>query len=177
MCSGKPSFYENMIIRKAGDGDLPILYGIARDMKARHEDKYFERCLAEQAQGRRTIFLAETGGKGFGYVQINWQPLYPPFRRLNIPEIQDLNVVPEGRRQGLGAQLVDTCEAEARQRGCAEMGISVGLHASFGAAQRLYVRKGYIPDGAGIMHDEAPVAPGEMRAVDDMLTLKLLKQL
>ncbi len=166
-----------MQIRKAHDGDLQALYGIARDMKAHHEENYFERCLSEQKDGRRALFLAEEGDRGIGYAQLVWNPLYLPFRRLNIPELQDLNVVPAARRQGLGAKLVEACEAEARQKGATEIGISVGLHAAFGAAQRLYVRKGYVPDGAGVMHDEAPVAPGEMRPVDDMLTLKLTKPL
>ncbi|MEZ0226615.1 MAG: N-acetyltransferase family protein [Alphaproteobacteria bacterium] len=164
-----------MLIRRAEENDVEILKSIATAMKARHEADYFGRCLAEQADARRTILLAEESGRGHGYVMINWLPLYPPFRRLGIPEIQDLNVVPEARRQGLGAKLVDACEDAARQAGKTEMGISVGLGAGFGAAQRLYVRRGYIPDGAGVMHDELPVTAGEMRPVDDMLTLKLVK--
>lgn len=164
-------------IRKAGEQDLQALYRIAADMKAMHEERYFERCLAEQQEGRRVIFIALDQDQPLGYVQLVWSPLYPPFRRLNIPEIQDLNVIPAARRQGLGEQLVETCEAQARSAGRTEMGISVGLHARFGAAQRLYVRKGYVPDGAGVLYDEAPVAVGEMRAVDDLLTLKLVKPL
>jgi GNAT superfamily N-acetyltransferase len=166
-----------MLIRQADEKDIGILNRIALEMKARHEEKYFERCVAEQQAGRRTIFLAEEDGEGLGYAQLNWLPLYPPFRRLNIPEIQDLNVVPGVRRQGIGAKLVETCEQAAREAGRTEMGISVGLHARFGAAQRLYVRSGYIPDGAGVMHDDIPVSAGEMRPIDDLLTLKLIKTL
>lgn len=166
-----------MLIRRAEERDIALLWDIAAAMKARHEEDYFDRCLLEQQESRRTILVAEEDGKGLGYVMINWLPLYPPFRRLGIPEIQDLNVVPGARRQGLGATLVEACENAARQAGKTEIGISVGLHSGFGAAQRLYVQRGYIPDGAGIMHDELPVPAGEMRPADDLLTLKLVKSL
>lgn len=146
-------------------------------MKAQHEAHYFERCILEQDEGRRLIYIASDAVQDAGYVQLNLHPLYPPFRRLNIPEIQDLNVIPACRQQGIGTALVAHCEEVARQRGSADMGISVGLHARFGAAQRLYVRLGYIPDGAGAAYDEVPVIVGEMRPVDDMLTLKLVKTL
>ena len=166
-----------MIIRHASDSDLGILQEIAQAMKAHHEPGYFERCLAEQKDGRRTLFLADDGARGLGYAQVNWQPNYLPFRRLQIPELVDLNVIPDARRQGLGEKLVESCEEAARGRGCAEMGISVGVHAGFGAAQRLYARLGYVPDGAGVTYDDAPVTPGDMRAVDDLLTLKLVRKL
>lgn len=166
-----------MLIRLAEEKDIGLLKQVAAAMRARHEENYFERCMEEQAEGRRTVFLAEENGTALGYAMINWLPLYPLFRRLGMPEIQDLNVVPGARRQGAGASLVAACEGAARQAGKTEMGISVGLHSGFGAAQRLYVRLGYIPDGAGAMHDEMPVPAGEIRPVDDVLTLKLVKNL
>lgn len=162
-----------MDIRPASTADIGALDRIAAEMRARHEPGYFARCLAEQAAGRRLLFIAGESG----YVQLNWQSLYPPFRHLGIPEIQDLNVVPAARRQGLGARLVEACEAAARQAGKTDIGIGVGLHARFGAAQRLYVRKGYMPDGAGAAYDEVSVTAGELRPVDDLLTLKLVKTL
>jgi GNAT superfamily N-acetyltransferase len=168
---------KNMNIRQATEQDIGHLRHIAAAMKAQHEHGYFEKCFEEQKEARRVIFIAENEGHPLGYAQVNWQPIYRPFRRLGIPELQDLNVIPEARRQGLGAKLVAACEQAARDQGCAEMGISVGVHAGFGAAQRLYVRLGYVPDGAGVSHDDVPVPPGEMRAVDDLLTLKLVKTL
>ena len=166
-----------MIIRHASDSDLGLLQQIAQAMKAHHEAGYFERCLAEQKAARRTLFLAADGAKGLGYAQVNWLPVYLPFRRLGIPELVDLNVAPDARRRGLGTRLVETCEAAARDRGCGDMGISVGVHAGFGAAQRLYARLGYVPDGAGVTYDDVAVTPGDMRAVDDLLTLKLVRKL
>lgn len=172
-------------IRPATNDDIPALYRVAEDMEAKHEKNYFERCLAEQADDNRVLFIAEGDGRMIGYVQLIWVPGYSTFRRLGMPEIQDLNVIPDWRGQGVGGRLVDTCEEHARQAGKTEMGISVGLNQSYGPAQRLYVKKGYIPDGAGICCDDVPVRPGELRGTiwqhpisfDDLLTLKMIKTL
>lgn len=164
-------------IRKALLGDKPVLQDIAAKMGAHHAADYFDRCLAEQTAGTRQIFIATLDDAPVGYVQLNWRPVYVPFRRLDIPEIQDLNVIPAVRRQGIGATLVEYCEITARQAGKTDMGISVGLYAAFGAAQRLYVQRGYVPDGAGVAVDDEPLRGGEMRPIDDNLTLKLIKPL
>ena len=162
-------------IRIATPEDMPALESIAAEMKAQHEPRYFARCLEEQAAQRRTVLIAFQGDTALGYVQLNDTPTYTPFRRLSIPEVQDLNVVPNARRQGIGAALVEHCENMVRDRGGQDIAISVGLYARYGAAQRLYARRGYLPDGAGIAYDDVPVAAGEMRAVDDLLTLKMIK--
>lgn len=166
-----------MLIRKANDDDLDLLYRIAEDMSIVQEAGYFERCLVEQKNAKRTIFIAEEGDKAVGYAQLVWSPNYLPFKRLDIPEIQDLNIVSAFRQRGFGGLLVDHCEKAARAAGKTDIGISVGLYPRYGAAQRLYIKKGYLPDGAGISYDERPVTAGEMRPVDDLLTLKLVKEL
>lgn len=166
-------------IRLATENDIPALDDFARRMGQTHEAGYFARCLREQEEGRRDFYLAHdaAGGALAGYVQLNHAPLYAPFRRMGLPEVQDLNVLPDFRRRGIGAALVLHCEARAREAGKTAVAISVGLDASYGAAQRLYVRMGYVPDGAGIAYDDAPVRAGEMRAVDGNLTLKMTKDL
>ena len=172
-------------IHTATDADLEGLYRIAEDMQAKHEHNYFERCLAEQQEKKRVVFIAEQNDRSIGYVQLVWVPIYTTYRRLGIPEIQDLNVIPEARGQGAGGLLVDACETLAREAGKPEMGIGVGLDQSYGPAQRLYVRKGYIPDGAGACWDDVPVRAGELRTTlllhplsqDGLLTIKMVKSL
>lgn len=164
---------ESFIIREAAFADMPALQALGHaDMPG-----YFERCFEEQQEGRRAILLAAQEAHIIGYVFLNFQPRYQPFRRLGIPEIQDLFVSSAARRQGVGEALVQACEARARAQGCSDMGIAVGLHAGFGAAQRLYTRLGYIPDGAGIMYDRDAVHVGDMRIIDDDLTLMMIKPL
>lgn len=166
-------------IRLAAEADIPALDLFARDMQQVHETGYFARCLQEQAAGRRRFFLAVDSNTAAiaGYVQLNARPLYAGFRRFDIPEIQDLNVHPDYRRRGIGERLVTYCEDLSRSEGKTEIGISVGLHTSFGSAQRLYVRLGYMPDGAGVAYDDEIVRLGDMRVIDDNLTLKLTKSL
>lgn len=160
-------------IRIATESDLPALEQIAAEMKAHHEAGYFARCLAEQAAGARQVFICAAQG----YAQLIWSPEYAPFKRLDIPEIQDVSVVPSARRQGLGQALVAHCELAARAAGKTDIGIGVGIHAGFGAAQRLYVRMGYMPDGLGAVYDEVALKIGEMRPVDDLLSIKLTRAL
>jgi len=162
-------------IRKANSDDIPALYIVAEKMKASNEPNYFERCIQEYEAGKREIFLAVSASEILGYVQLIWSPIYNLFRRLEIPEIQDLSVIPTARNQGIGAALVEFCEEEAKKKGKEEIGIGFGLHSSFGAAQRLYIKKGYIPDGLGLCYNDQTIEIGSFKPVDDFLTLKLVK--
>jgi GNAT superfamily N-acetyltransferase len=141
------------------------------------EPGYFERCVEEQEAGRREILIASSGHGDIGYGMLNRQPQYALYRRLGMPEIQDLNVAPEARRQGAGAALIGALEDMARRLGYTQIGISVGLHADYGPAQRLYAKLGYVPDGLGVTYDRVAVAAGEIRPVDDNLCLMMVRDL
>ena len=150
---------------------------LVRPRVKKQEPGYFERCLSEQEDGKRQLYLAYQGDMPVGYVHLIWTPKYLPFVKQAMPEIQDLYVAHDGRQQGAGRALVAHCEEAARQAEKEHIGIGVGLYRDYGAAQRLYVQMGYVPDGAGIVYDNEQVSPGEMRAVDDFLCLKLVKSL
>jgi len=136
----------------------------------------YERYLAEQEAGARTVFVALVDNGFAGYVTINWQPEYPPFRAENIPEIQDFNVLPHFRRRGIGSRLMDEAEAIVVER-FSVVGIGVGMYADYGTAQRMYVKRGYIPDGRGLFYQDHFIQPGEPVKVDDDLTLQFTKRL
>jgi len=164
---------QNSTIRKALSVDLPLLDRI----KPVHEAGYFEHCFQGQAQGARDILIVTLDGEDCGYGILNWKPRYALFKRLETPEIQDLNVLPDFRQRGAATALIKYCEDAARERGCEQIGIGVGLHAGFGPAQRLYVKLCYIPDGFGVVYDRDPVTPYELRPVDDDLNLMMVKDL
>ena len=168
---------QDFVIRKSTEADIKALYSVAEQMKVVNEVNYFEKCFKEHKDKKREIFVIEVEGKIVGYAQLIWSPTYAPFKSLAIPEIQDINVVPLMRRQGFGEALIDYCENVVREAGGREIGIGFGLNSSFGSAQRLYIKKGYIPDGCGACYDNEPVKIGSLRAVDDYLTLKLTKEL
>jgi ribosomal protein S18 acetylase RimI-like enzyme len=132
--------------------------------------------LAEQSAGTRVCLVAAVDEQFAGYITVNWAPTYPGFVELSIPEIQDLNVLPRFRRRGIGTRLLDEAEQMARQR-CSAVGIGVGLHPGYNAAQRLYVKRGYVPDGRGVTCRDRYVEEGAQVMLDDDLVLHLIKQL
>lgn len=132
--------------------------------------------LAEQEAGDRVVLVATVDRRFAGYVTIVWESHYPPFREAGIPEVVDFNVLPHYRRQGIGTRLMDEAERRIGERS-AIVGIGVGLYPDYGAAQRMYVVRGYIPDGRGIWYDVHQVQYGESVCLDDSLALFFTKQL
>lgn len=159
--------------RLAGTDDAETLKALESVLQSRSEPDYVEKLL----HSGRSVVLGFMDGRAAGYAAVNWTPAYNLFVRLNIPELQDLNVLPDDRGQGLGQAIVSACEDLARQRGHAQLGLAVGLTRAYGAAQRLYVRMGYEPDGLGVTFDRESVRAGQVCAVDDNLCLMMLREL
>ena len=136
----------------------------------------FRGYVADHDEGRRIAFVGLWRENLAGYVTVLWASDYPPFAEHHIPEVSDLNVLPEFRRRGIGSALLDHAESAAATRS-PTVGIGVGLYADYGAAQRIYVRRGYVPDGRGIMYDNRAVTPGAEIRIDDHATLMLTRQL
>jgi GNAT superfamily N-acetyltransferase len=136
----------------------------------------FQRYLAEQARGERVVLLACLGRDVAGYLTVVWQSGYQPFRAADIPEIVDFNVLPHLRRRGIGAHLLDAAEQQIGERSPVA-GIGVGMDPDYGAAQRLYVKRGYVPDGRGLTWHGRPVAWGDAVTVNDALVLWFTKAL
>ena len=56
--------------------------------------------------------------------------------------------------------------------------LGVGLHDGYGSAQRMYVKRGYIPDGSGVWYQDKPCIQYEtVCTVDDDLILYMSKKL
>lgn len=136
----------------------------------------YQRYLDEQTAGLRPCLVACVGVQFAGYVTLNWQPAYPPFAETGIPEIQDLNVLPEFQRRRIASRLLDEVEALAGER-TPVIGIGVGLHPGYNAAQRLYGERGYIPDGRGITYRDRFVEEGAQIVLDDDLVLHFTRHL
>ncbi|MCY4146601.1 MAG: GNAT family N-acetyltransferase [Chloroflexi bacterium] len=137
---------------------------------------YFQGVLDEQAAGALILLLALEAGDYLGHCKLVWSPDYAGFRERGIPEIQDLNVIRSRRRIGVASRLLDEAEARIARRSRLA-GIGFGLYADYGAAQRLYILRGYVPDGQGAHYFGEPLPPGATCALDDNLALYLVKQL
>jgi GNAT superfamily N-acetyltransferase len=142
----------------------------------------YEKYLSEQEAGDRVVLVALLGVQNLpildfaGYVTICWRSHYPPFHEQNIPEIMDFNVLPQFRCQGIGSRLMDAAEQRVATVGSV-VGIGVGMTADYGAAQRMYARRGYVPDGRGLFSRGGPVQYGQTVPVDDDLVLYFTKKL
>lgn len=139
-------------------------------------DDYFEKCYEENLNGERITILAYFEDKLAGCCHLKKKSDYPYFVENNIPEINDLNVFPEYRNKGIAGSIIDELEktiSETHEK----VGIGVGLFKDYGTAQRLYFKKGYIPDGNGLQYNYEEVQPGTHVFVDDDLNLYYTKKL
>lgn len=158
-------------------GDIGILHALVEKLRYTKDIGYFEKCFELQDKNKRQVFGIFYDRVPAGYCIYNREPKYGLFQKLRIPEIQDLNVLPQFRKRGLASALILHCENLARSEGYSNMGIGVGLSPSYGAAQRLYVKMGYIPDGNGLTYDRKIMTFGEMRPNDDNMSLMMVKNL
>lgn len=88
----------------------------------------------------------------------------------------DFNVLPVMRNKGIGSALLEIAEKEAAKKS-AIVGLGVGLYADYGAAQKLYVKRGYVPDGLGVTYKYKDIKPGAKVDLDDDLVLWFIKEL
>lgn len=139
--------------------------------------KKWDQRLVDHAHGQRMVLLVVDGVDVLGYGSLLWVSGHAPFREVRIPEINDLVVSEKCRNQGIATQLIHALEDRARAAQCRKIGVGVGLFKEYGAAQRLYVHLGYVPDGQGMASGGAQVAAGAMVRADDDLVLWLVKEL
>ena len=135
-----------------------------------------EKRLQDEQEGKCVSFVAEADGAAAGYVFLYHQPHTGAFADQGIPEIVDFAVLEKYRRQGVGACLMDAAEktaAETSDRVC----LGVGLHAGYGSAQRMYAKRGYIPDGSGVWFQDRLCEPYGECMNDDELVLYMCKEL
>lgn len=151
----------------------PLSNAFASWPKPRH---LFDTYARRVDGGQLDMLVATVDSELVGYLLIEPRSSYPPFAAAGIPEIADFNVLPGHRRLGVGTALMD--EAERRVARFADVvGLGVGLYSDYGTAQRMYVRRGYLPDGAGVVLDGVPVEPGAEITLDDDPVLMFTKQL
>ena len=133
--------------------------------------------LADHAEPDGASLIATDGSDVIGYVAIVWESNYVGFRSRGIPLVHQIAVAGPARRQGVATLLMDAAEQLARDRSIAELGITVGLFDEYGPAQRLYGRRGYIPDGRGACRGQEPLRKGMQVTIDDDLIIWLTKDL
>ena len=168
---------DTLLIRNMEEADAQVFTDeeTAQGWKA-DITKYRTR-LRDQAEGRCVSLTAEYEGHPAGYVNVYILGLGGAFSGKRLPEIVDFGVLEKYQRRGIGSKLMDTAEQIAGQY-ADTVWLGVGLHKGYGSAQRMYVKRGYIPDGTGVWYRGKPCEQyGTEIANDDDLVLFLSKEL
>lgn len=131
-------------------------------------EKYLNR-LEDQKLGKAVSLVAEYSGKPVGYINIYPDNTWGAFGGKGLPEIVDFGVLEKYRNRGIGTVLMDIAEKVAAEY-ADTVYLGVGLHSGYGSAQRMYVKRGYIPDGSGVWYKDEICDPyGDCKNDDDLV--------
>lgn len=138
-------------------------------------EKYLKR-LEDQRAGRAISLVAACSGRTVGYINVYPNSTGGAFAGKGYPEIVDFGVLEKYRNRGIGSILMDVAE-EIAATYADLVYLGVGLHSGYGSAQRMYVKRGYIPDGSGVWYRDKICEPYAECKNDDHLILYLSKKL
>lgn len=136
----------------------------------------FQMYFEEQEKGLRQIFVATVNDNVAGYATLLPHDTSGPFKDKDIPVIVDFNVLEKYQKNGVGTAIMDYIENQVK-RYSTMICLGVGLHYGYGSAQRMYVKRGYIPDGSGVWFNGQRLEQYKPCINDDELILYLSKQL
>lgn len=168
---------DDLVIRNMEEADAQILTD-AYAAQGWHPDiAVYRMRLKDQAEGRCVALTAVYRGQPAGNVYVYMAPHDGPFSGKSWPEIHDFSVLEKYQRKGIGGRLMDAAEQIAAQY-ADTVCLGVGVCGSYGSAQRMYIKRGYIPDGSGVWYQGRQCVQYETSCtVDDDLILFLSKKL
>lgn len=154
---------------------LHTSFGLGQGWEGMSVEK-FTNYYEEQASGIRQVLIATIADKAVGYLTLIPNDEVGPFANKQLPTVKDFNVLIKFRGLGVGSRLMDEVERIAKEL-ADEICLSVGLYTDYGTAQRMYVKRGYVPDGSGVWHHNRNLHPYEACVNDDDLVLYMSKRL
>ena len=163
-------------IRSMVPEDARVLYETYLSYGWHPSVKTYEDYFREQENGERLVFIAEYENQTAGICTLVLKPKEGPLAGKGWPEIVDLCVFFHVHRKGIGSRLLDTAEQEASKISD-HVTLAVGVHSGYGAAQRMYVRRGYIFDGSGVWYRGKQLEQYAPCENDDDLLLWMSKEL
>lgn len=138
--------------------------------------EYLEFQLKNQDNGECSALIALCDGEVAGYVYLYYNCRWGGCKNQGLPSIVDLKVFDNYRRNGVASQLLDAAERIAKKY-AAKVYLDVGLNRSYGAAQILYIKRGYIPNGNGVYFKQNVCQINEQYINNGELILCLIKEL
>ena len=167
---------EKMLIRDMIQSDAQIITSEEIAQGWNQTIGKYETRLQHQAAGKSVALVAEYKGNVAGYINVYPNSENGPFANQGYPEIVDFGVLEKYRNNGIGSKLMDIAEEIALDySNIAYLG--VGLNSGYGSAQRMYVKRGYIPDGSGVWYRDKVCPQYADCCNDDDLVLYLSKVL
>lgn len=166
----------NINIRNMAFSDIDVIYNNFKEQNWNKPKEQFEAYYENQKSGKVAVIVAAVQNDIAGYLTINPQAKVRPFENKNIPEISDLNVFMKYQKRGIANKLLDFAE-NLVAKNYSTICLGVGLHSGYGQAQRIYVKRGYIPDGTGVWYGNKKAIPCEPYPIDDDLVLYMSKKL
>lgn len=167
---------DSVIIRSMEKCDIERFVDAFEAQNWHKTNELFEGYYNEQENNKIKVIVAEVNEEVAGYATLFPEAIFGPFAAKNIPEIVDLNVLIKFQDKGIGNKMMDVLEGIAREN-CESVSLAVGLHKGYGTAQRMYVKRGYIPDGSGVWYKGKQLEPYTECVNNDDLILYFFKQL
>ncbi len=145
--------FEPVLVRRATTADvdrLQPLFSAYRAFYLATPDPVAERAfLMERLErGESVVFLAEARGAAVGFTQ-----LYPTFSSVGLRRLwilNDLFVISEARRSGIGSRLLRRAKEWARETGAEGLTLETAID---NPAQRLYEAEGWKRDVAFLHYE------------------------
>lgn len=166
---------ENIEVRKMDYDDIPFICKADHDESERNIT-YLKNQLLNQEKQECSALIAMYQGNVAGYVFLYYKCRWGGMANCGIPGVVDLIVFEIYRQKGIATVLMDVAEDIARKY-ANKVYLDVCLNSRYGAAQRLYVKRGYIPDGKGVYYGETVCEENADCKNDDELALCLVKEL
>lgn len=167
---------DNIVIRSMIRSDSEALSNGFAEQNWNKSYELFDNYYNQQENNEKLVVIAEINGDIAGYVTLFLFSKTGPFAYKNIPEIVDFNVLIKYQKRGIGSKIMDVVEELAKEKSDF-VSLCVGLHYGYGSAQRMYVKRGYIPDGTGVWYNEDRLEQNANCVNDDDLTLYFIKSL
>ncbi len=168
---------EKLVIRNMEDADAQVFTDEETAQGWNADISKYRTRIKDQAEKKCVALTAEYDGYPAGYINVYLKCEGGPFAETGWPEIVDFGVLQRFRRRGIGTRLMDVAEQIAA-RYADTVWLGVGLHNGYGSAQRMYAKRGYIPDGSGVWYHDKPCTPYDtIYTNDDDMVLFLSKKL
>ncbi len=165
----------NIDIRIMEYDDIPLICKADND-ESENNIVYLRNQLDNQKKQECSALLALYNGEIAGYVFLYYRCRWGGLANCDLPGVIDLIVFEKYRKNGVATALMDIAEKIAKKNSN-KVYLDVCLNSEYGPAQRLYMKRGYVPDGKGVYYEEKVCETNAICKNNDELTLCLVKEL